>query len=95
MKKVIIDFVAYRSVTVALNDDDDEEVAIEKAEEYLSEQREPVEWICQDVDLPNKDDDYGPVIINPDEVMTCKKCGTEFVDINHEYKCPNCGEDTI
>ena len=44
MKKILVDFVAYRSVVVELRDDEDEEEAIAKAENYLNERTPRADW---------------------------------------------------
>lgn len=44
MKKVLVDFKAYCSVVVELNDDEDEDVAIERAQEYLERNTRRADW---------------------------------------------------
>lgn len=44
MKKVLVDFKAYCSVVVELNDDEDEDVAIERAQEYLEINTRRADW---------------------------------------------------
>ena len=44
MKKILVDFVAYRSVVVELRDDEDDEEAIAKAENYLNVRAPRADW---------------------------------------------------
>lgn len=44
MKKILVDFVAYRSVVVELRDDEDDEEAIAKAENYLNVRTSIADW---------------------------------------------------
>ena len=44
MKKILVDFVAYRSVVVELRDDEDDEEAIAKAENHLNVRTPRADW---------------------------------------------------
>ena len=44
MKKILVDFVARRSVVVELHDNEEDDEAIQKAEQYLEQHNGYVSW---------------------------------------------------
>lgn len=86
MRKVIVDFVAHRSVVVALNDDEDSDKAIEMAQDYVERNNamSPM-WDYEDFD----DTDDNAEAINEDDILTCNTCHRQFVDKGTGI-CPDC-----
>lgn len=60
MKKVIVDFVAHQSVVVALNDDQEEDEAIEIAQNYIDNHNCYAMWEF-DNNVEHADEDSEPV----------------------------------
>lgn len=60
MKKVIVDFVAHRSVVVALNDDQEEDEAIDIAQNYVDNTHCYTTWEF-DNNVEPADEDSEPV----------------------------------
>lgn len=60
MKKVIVDFVAHRSVVVALNDDQEEDDAIEIAKDYVDNNHCYTAWEF-DNNVEPADEDSEPI----------------------------------
>ena len=60
MKKVIVDFVAHRSVVVALNDDQEEDDAIEIAQDYVDNHHDYTTWEY-DNNVEPADEDSEPI----------------------------------
>ena len=87
MRKVIVDFVAHRSVVVALNDEDDDDLAIELAQEYANYNNpySPT-WDYEGCDATDNDGE-----INADNIVECEKCGKKYVDHESSNVCPLCG----
>ena len=60
MKKVLVDFVAHRSVVVALNDDQEEDEAIEIAQNYVDNHHCYTTWEF-DNNVEPADEDSEPI----------------------------------
>jgi len=60
MRKVIVDFVAHRSVVVALKEDQDEDYALEIAEKYVENTHYPTDWEF-DNNIEDVDDSYDAI----------------------------------
>lgn len=87
MKKIRVDFIAYRSVVVAVND---EESAVEEAEAILQRKEPDVGWeYDQNCDLKEVDDEPE----NQIDIVRCTSCGEEYVDHFNDGLCPFCGHD--
>lgn len=96
MKKILVDFVAYRSVVIALNEFDEEEEGIDiyhkaigLAQEYLDREEPDVYWDYDNNVEDAQDDDDA---VNEDNIYTCSNCGKKFVDEDYTKTCPFCGE---
>ena len=87
MRKVIVDFVAHRSVVVALNDDDDDDKAIEIAEDYINYRHNE----CPTWEFENSEDTENEVEANSGNIYTCDGCGKQYVDMDEDGICPYCG----
>lgn len=87
MKKIRVDFIAYRSVIIAVNDEDE---AIEKAEELITHKEPGISWeYDQNCTLEEVDDEPE----NQIDVVRCSSCGEEYVDPFNDGLCPFCGHD--
>ena len=87
MQKIRVDFGAHTSVVVAINDDDPDDLAVEKAQEYLDRKDSYTGWdFDNNIDSVSDDED----VVNHTEVETCEFCGRQYVDTNSELMCPYC-----
>lgn len=87
MKRVRVDFVAVRSVIVAVNDKDD---AIQTAEEWLSRKDPNPGW---EYDQRSNLEVVDGEADNESVVTKCPHCGEEYADPDIERVCPFCGKE--
>lgn len=87
MKKIRVDFIAYRSVVVAVNE---EENAVDEAEAIL-QRKEPNVALEYDQNCDLKDVNDEPE--NQMDIVRCTSCGEEYVDHFNDGLCPFCGHD--
>jgi len=87
MKRIRVDFVAARCVTVAVNDEDD---AIKTAEDWLSRKDPDVGW---EYDQRSKLEEVKDEADNENVVNKCPHCGEEYADPDMEHVCPFCGKE--
>lgn len=84
MKRIRVDFVAYRSVVIAVNDESE---AIEYAEDYLRRKEPDMGW---EYDQRSELEEVSDEAVNEYDIHVCPYCQKEYADPGIDRVCPHC-----